>query len=531
MAAGSVIKRVTGGGKAARHDAMSPDAASKERRENIGLTLFWLVVLAYAYFIPSGLDWNTESHLYPAFSIVDHHTLSIDSYQAGLGDKSYARGHYYSDKAPGLSFLAVPIYAVLRFVLPNVKGHKYVLYKHYGYYISQDMVYLRYAITYLLVIMPSAALVWLLWLFLARISGREGWSLLLAGVYALGTIAYVYSTWFFSHQIAAVLLFSSFLLVFLHLRHKPLDRRAALFTAVAGLFSGLSIISEYPTFVIAGCIGVYLLVVARDKLRSAAVFVGAMVPMAALAVMYNLLAFGKPFATGYNYVNSAWYHSHTKGWIFGLSDPSSYGVQAPSLYSLWQITFGTYRGIFLISPVLLLAIVGAYFMWRRKEVRPEFWLCVVVVLLYFLMDASRGVDQNGWSGGSSVASRHLTPMLPFMIIPIVFGFQSVWFRRVFLVLGAISVAIVFAIVSTSGLFTFTDQNPLVNEAFPDFFGGHIAANWGATWFATYGVTHALSLIPLLVIAGALAVRIALQYRPASAQRLSSDGSVRPVEAG
>lgn len=530
MTAGNVIKRVTRSRQKPVDDALPSETAWRDRRESIGLTFFWLVVLAYAYFIPSGLDWNTESHLYPAFSIVDHHTLSIDRYQAGLGDKSYARGHYYSDKAPGLSFLAVPIYAGLRLVLPSVKGHKYVLYKRLGYYISQDMVYLRYAITYLLVIMPSAALVWLLWLFLARLSGQEGWSLLLAGVYALGTIAYVYSTWFFSHQVAAVLLFSSFLLLFLHVRGTPLNRRAGLFTALAGLFSGLAIISEYPTIVIAGCIGVYLLAVTPNKIRAAAVFVAGMVPMAVLAILYNLQAFGKPFSTGYNYVNSAWYHSHVQGGLFGLSSPSSYGVQAPSLYSLWQITFGTYRGIFLMSPVLLLAFIGAYFMWRRKDVRPEFWLCVAVVLLYFLMDASRGVDQNGWSGGSSVASRHLTPMLPFMIVPIVFGFSRSWFRRVFVVLGAVSVGVMFTIVSTTGLFTFTDQNPLMKEAFPDFFGGRIGANWGSTWFASYGVTRAVSLIPLLLLGGMLAARIAWQFRPLSARRVSADGSVRPVEA-
>jgi hypothetical protein len=531
MTAASVMKRVTGSRKVSDGAVVSEEVAAKDRRESIGLTFFWLVVLAYAYFIPSSLDWNTESHLYPAFSIVDHHTLSIDRYQAGLGDKSYARGHYYSDKAPGLSFLAVPVYAALRLVLPSVRGHQYILYKHLGYYISQDMVYLRYAITYLLVIMPSAAMVWLLWLFLARISGREGWSLLLAAVYALGTIAYVYSTWFFSHQIAAVLLFLSFLLLFLHVRYKPLDGRTMLLTALAGLFAGLAIISEYPTAVIVACIGVYLLVVARDRLQTAVIFIGAMIPMAALAVTYNVLAFGKPFATGYNYVNSAWYHSHARGGLFGLSDPSSYGVQAPSLYSLWQITFGTYRGIFLMSPVLLLAFVGAFFMWRRKEVRPEFWLCVAVVVLYFLVDASRGVDQNGWSGGSSVASRHLTPMLPFMIVPIVFGFRRAWFRRVFVVLGAISVGIMFTIVSTSGLFTFTDQNPLMNEAFPNFFGGRIGANWGATWFASYGVTRAVSLIPLLVIVAVLTARIGWHFRrPASSKRLSSDGSVRQVEA-
>lgn len=524
------MKRVTGSRKVSHEDMSSEETRSKERRERIGITFFWLVVLAYAYFIPSSLDWNTESHLYPTFSIVDHHTLSIDRYQVGLGDKSFTRGHYYSDKAPGISFLAVPIYAVLRLVLPSVKAHKYILYRHLGYYISQDMVYLRYAITYLLVIMPSAALVWLLWLFLARISGKEGWSLVLAAVYAFGTIAYVYSTWFFSHQIAAVLLFSSFLLLFLHVRGTPLDRRAMLFTALAGLFAGLAVISEYPTVIIAGCIGAYLLAVAHDRLRAAAVFIGGMAPMAALAVTYNVMAFGKPFATGYNYVNSAWYHSHVHGGLFGLSDPSSYGVQAPSLYSLWQITFGTYRGIFLMSPVLLLAFVGAFFMWRRKDMRPEFWLCAAVVVLYFLMDASRGVDQNGWSGGSSVASRHLTPMLPFMMVPIVFGFRRTWFRRVFVVLGAVSVAIMFTIVSTSGLFTFTDQNPLMKEAFPDFFGGRIGANWGATGFASYGVTRGVSLIPLLLVAGALAAWIGWQYRPVSPKQVSPDGPVRQVEA-
>jgi hypothetical protein len=118
-----------------------------------------------------------------------------------------------------------------------------------------------------------------------------------------------------------------------------------------------------------------------------------------------------------------------------------------------------------------------------------------------------------------------------MIMPIVFGFRRAWFRRVFVVLGAISVGIMFTIVSTSGLFTFTDQNPLMNEAFPNFFGGRIGANWGATWFASYGVTHAISLIPLLVIVGILTARIGWHFRrPASSKRLSPDGSVRQVEA-
>src|ERR1700737_2616481 len=68
----------------------------RDRREGIGLAFFWLVMLAYGFFVPTILSWNTESHLYATFSIVDRHTVNIDAYQQGLGDKSYYNGHYYS---------------------------------------------------------------------------------------------------------------------------------------------------------------------------------------------------------------------------------------------------------------------------------------------------------------------------------------------------------------------------------------------------------------------------------------------------
>src|ERR1700730_17820839 len=83
------------------------------RNQRIGFAFFWLIVLCYAYFIATEANWNTESHLYPAFSIIDHGTVSIDAYQQRLGDKSKFQGHWYSDKAPGVSFLALPAYAAL----------------------------------------------------------------------------------------------------------------------------------------------------------------------------------------------------------------------------------------------------------------------------------------------------------------------------------------------------------------------------------------------------------------------------------
>jgi hypothetical protein len=537
--------------------------AERSRRERIGLAFFWLVILAYGFFVPSILSWNTESHLYPTFALVDHGTIRIDAYQQGLGDKSYWNGHYYTDKAPGLSFLAVPVYAAIRLAFPKAEVTGFKLYRHIAnyYYIPDTVKYVRYAITYFLVSLPSAVLAVLLWLFLVRLTGRTGWSLALAAIYALGTIAFVYSIWFFSHQVCAVLLFGAFLLLFYKVRGQTAPWRRAgprisvplpgdasptpsgtavddgggtllrgpalqpvstknqwwrspyVFAALAGLLAGYSVVSEYPTIVIAAGLGLYLLATTGPawayRIRLAGAFIAGMIPPAALELGYNLAAYGRPFATGYEYVHSKAYHSTIHAGFLGLANPLAYGIKPPTLDSIWQITFGAYRGLFVMSPVLLLFIPGLYFMWRRRDLRPEWWLFLGIVVIYFLIDAARGPDTNGWSGGSSVASRHLTPMLPFMIVPIIFVIGNETYRVALAVLGALSVAIMFMTVSATYLFPYTDRNPLVNEVLPSFFHGQIEQNWIFIWGQSFGltITGFASLLPFVAVAAILVGRI------------------------
>jgi len=494
--------QLSAGSSPAARAVAQPADHDRGRRESIGLVFFWLIVLMYAYFIPSIVSWNAESHLYTTYAIVDRHTVRIDHYHQGLGDQSYANGHYYSDKAPGMAFLAVPIYALMRLVLPAEKAQGYVLYKHRAgyYYIRQDMVNIRYVINYFLVILPSAALAVLLWLFLWRLTGNVGWSLLLAGTFALGTVAYIYSVWLFSHQLDAVLLFSAFLLVFYGVRERPDTLRVVLFAGGAGVLGGLAIITEYPTIIIAALIGLYVLAVARSKVKMGLVYAVSMAPAMALNVGYNVGAFGKPFATSYLYVHSGAFQSHVHGGFLGLANPFSYAFKPPTLNSLWQITFGGYRGIFLISPILILFFAGAFFMWRRRELRAEWWLCVAVVVLYFLMDASRGTNTNGWSGGSSVASRHLTPMIPFMFIPIAYILGNRLGRVAFVVLAAVSVAMQCMIVMFTGLFPYNDPNPIINEVLPNFAAAHVQTNWVYVWRDVFNLVGLSTLLPLLVLA-------------------------------
>ncbi len=497
------------------------------RNQRLGFAMFWLIVISYAYFISSAASFNAESHLYPAFSLVDHHTLNIDRYATRLGDKSYWDGHYYTDKAPGLSFLAVPVYAALRIGFPGHIAKGYTAVGKVQYSIPKDTVYIRYAITYFLLIVPSAIFAILFWLFLSKFIAPR-WAMGLAITYALGTLAFPYSAWYFSHQLAAIMLFSAFLLLFSYVRYREPDTRAERETVFAGFLAGYAIISEYPTALIVVALAGYLGWVARRKGRALALFFLGMIPPALLNVAYNLDAYGKVFATGYTYVHSALYRSHATSGPLGLPNPASYGVQAPSFDSIWQITFGTYRGIFLVSPVLLLFFAGLIAMWKRRELRAEWVLCAVVVAGYFLMDAARPENVNGWSGGWSIASRHLTPMLPFMVFPIVFALKrragQVWF----LVLAAWSIAVMYLIMASgSGAgFAYGDRNPLVNEVWRRLQHGHIEVNWGYLLYQT-GVP---SLIPLVLLVLAFSFRIAWLFGSPKAPAVARERFVSELEA-
>ena len=69
----------------------------------LGLVTF----LSFQYFYEGG-GWNQNSRFDLLRAIVERHTLQIDAYHQNTGDKAHFGGHYYSDKAPGLVFLAVP---------------------------------------------------------------------------------------------------------------------------------------------------------------------------------------------------------------------------------------------------------------------------------------------------------------------------------------------------------------------------------------------------------------------------------------
>ena len=70
---------------------------------------------------PPWANPNEVSRLEAVFAFVERGTFRIDDVLPLLGDhedKAVSGGHFYSNKAPGLAFAAIPVYRVLRFVFP-----------------------------------------------------------------------------------------------------------------------------------------------------------------------------------------------------------------------------------------------------------------------------------------------------------------------------------------------------------------------------------------------------------------------------
>ena len=78
----------------------------------LGITSF----LSFLYFYEGG-GWNQNSRFDLVRAVIERHTLEIDAYHENTQDKAHFQGHYYSDKAPGVAFLAIPFAEAARWCM------------------------------------------------------------------------------------------------------------------------------------------------------------------------------------------------------------------------------------------------------------------------------------------------------------------------------------------------------------------------------------------------------------------------------
>ena len=416
--------------------------------------LFVLFFVSYGYFFQGG-GWNQNVRICLTRAIIHHGSFKIDYYKedskemefVNTGDWAVYNGHYYSNKSPGLSFMAVPPFAITEYFLKHLFPHdeeRQVLYSSY--------------ISTLFTTTLLAALLCLLIFHVFHHFFQMGVinSFLLTLFFGFGTIAFSYSTTFYCHQPAAFCSFLSFALA-MHIRHGDSQRKKAL-AAFAGFSAASGVVIEPSTIYILAAIAMYLMSFKEGR-RCITFFILGCVPPGIVQGFYSFMCFGSPLTSSYNYSNDVvmW---KVKGRLFGMPDPMRF----------YYLLFSPYRGLFFSSPILLMAIPGIYFFFKDKRWRSEAVFCTAVSVFFIVYIAGF----HAWHGGSTAGPRYLLPAYPFFFL--LAGFSLKRFSKTFKVIGFVSILINLSITIVGNEIPRDIQNPLWQVVFKNIIAGNVSIN-------------------------------------------------------
>jgi hypothetical protein len=424
---------------------------------------------SFAYFCQGGGP-NQNSRFDLVRAVVEHHSFIIDPYAKNTIDKARKGDHFYSDKAPGLSFASVPVYAAYH----ALRGHAEPT--------TADNRLALYLLTIALVALPSAAGAAALFA-LARRTGVGPWPSAVAVIaWCFGTNAFAYATLFVAHQFVAALVTIAWALLYGARSPTPSPIPRPLRIAAAGFVGAWAAISEYPLAIVGVLLFVYGVV--RLGARAMVPFVLASAPPLVLLGLYNWSCFGSPFALGYEHLADPGFRAVIARGFFGIATPSARVA--------WELATGEFRGLLPLSPFLLLVALGYVRLLRERELRAEGILCLASATCLALLNAS----YTRWDGGMAMGPRYFVPALAFVIFPTAHAFAAIGalrhraLRAASLALAACAVAFSIAVctMSVAVMPEFIDSplpSPIPDHRAPDpmrpittfvvplFFEGHL----------------------------------------------------------
>lgn len=458
-----------------------------------------VIFLSFIYFYEGG-GWNQNSRFDLLRAIAEQHTLQIDAYHENTQDKAHFRGHYYSDKAPGLVFLAVPFAWAARPALRMVG-------------IDPDSArgesWLSYSVTAWAVALPTALAGVCLYFLALRFGGSSSGAAFGVIVLALGTPVWAYASLFWAHAlVGACLLFAFAAAVKI-----GGSERDFVWALAVGLAAGWATVTEYPAAPASAMLALLALsqawprgVAARWRV-AAGVGIGAGVCVIVL-LSYLHAAFGG-FRPSYSYYDPN---------SFSFMQQQGYmGLTYPHPDRLLKLLFGCARGLFFASPVLLAALVGLWRLWKQRRFSAPALTAAAIVAYYFLFNASF----YWWKAGLTFGPRYAGAAIPLLCLGMAVSWDraSTSWRAVLVGLALFSVGLSLMVISTTSQLAMQDSCPIVHSTWPAFWSGQMALNRDSmlttaeagTGFGAFNLGQMLglhglaSLIPLLGMWGIAAL--------------------------
>jgi len=436
---------------------MSPEKSPSAGKSAclLGIVIF----LSFIYFYEGG-GWNQNSRFDLLRAIVERHTLQIDAYHENTQDKAHFQGHYYSEKAPGLVFLALPFALAARPAL-RIAGVDPES--------PQGEIALSYIATAGAVALPAALAGICLFFLGLRFAGDSGAAAFGTLVLCQGTPVWAYAGLFWAHALVGACLLLAFAAA-LKLRHKKGVGGDFLWALAVGLAAGWATVTEYPAAPASALLAFLALSQAWPQGSAARWRVTAGVGTGAGICLLVLLAylhatFGS-FRPSYSYYDP-------NNFTF-MQQQGYLGLTYPHPDRLLKLLFGCSRGLFFASPVALAAPVGLWWLSKDKSDRAAALVTAAIAAYYFLFNASF----YWWKSGLSFGPRYAGACIPLLCVGLAVTWQrsSPAWRRVLVGLGGCSSFIALMVVSTTSQLSMQDGCPLVHSVWPAFWSGQMALN-------------------------------------------------------
>lgn len=459
--------------------------------------------LSFIYFYEGG-GWNQNSRFDLLRAIVERHTLQIDAYHENTQDKAHLHGHYYSDKAPGLVFLAVPFAMVARPALraAGVDPES-----------PRGEMALSYVASAGAVALPAALAGVCLFFLALRFECSLTAATFGAVAMCVGTPIWAYASLFWAHALVGACLVFAFAAA-VKVRDSARARADFLWALAVGLAAGWATVTEYPAAPALALLALFALSQAwrrgiASRWRVAAgVGVGAGICVIVL-LSYLHAAFGS-FRPGYSFYDpNSFSFMRQQGYM---------GLTYPHPDRLLKILFGCSRGLFFASPVTIAAPFGLWWLWKEKTHPGVALAAAAIAAYYFLFNASF----YWWKAGLSFGPRYAGAAIPLLCVGLAVAWRraTLLWRRVLIGLTLCSVWLALMAVSTTSQLSMQGSCPIVHSVWPAFWAGQLAMNrdsmltvaeaasgkYGAFNVGQLLGLHGLaSLIPLLAMWGVAAL--------------------------
>jgi hypothetical protein len=413
---------------------------------------FFLIYFLFVHWI----GWYEESVFALTRAIVDEGRFEIDSYANQTGDRAYYQGHYYTDKAPGTSFLAIPTYVTWKFLYFNFfpesfrkENHgtfEYITYKAHNTFIvilpnpSFFILTSMILITIFTSSLFSAFLVVLIYKISKYFTKKESTRVFLTFTAGLGTLIFPYALVLMNHATSTFFAFLAFYLLFKVKQERIQSNKHFI---VSGLSIGYAITTSLPASIIGIACLAYLLHFRRSGVIY---FITGLFLGISPFIFYNYIITNSFFTPPRAYLDKEIFSR-----LWRLCIP----LFLPNLFIIVRLLIYPHKGLLFYYPIFLFSFLGMYYMY--KKFKAETLLILFIFFSYLIINT-----KLLWWGGTCFGPRHLTPTVPFLILPLVYvakkANQKAIFKYLLLLLAVFSI-----------LTNFTGLQPLIDSTYPKNF--------------------------------------------------------------